>query len=110
MFFNFADITVIRSYLSSLIKLLRPGGTLMFSYNNCDLVESANLAESGYMTFVPKRKLNELCIELGYDIVQHYDLKNSDHQIKYISWIEIKKPGELSTIKRAQAMGKILSK
>jgi SAM-dependent methyltransferase len=110
MFFNFANIAVIKSYLSSLIKLLRPGGTLMFSYNNCDLVESAILAESGYMSFVPKRKLIEICIELGYNIVQQYDLKNSDHQIKYISWIEIQKPGVLSTIKRAQASGKILSK
>jgi len=110
MLFNFAGVDILENYLTNLIKLLRPGGTLMFSYNNGDIFDSCRLAETGGMSFIPKRKILDMCNKLGYLIVNSCDLPNTDDQVKYISWIEIQKPGELSTVKRAQAKGRILSK
>ena len=110
MFFNFAGVDVLENYLTNLIKLLRPGGTLMFSYNNGDIFDSCRLAETGGMSFIPKRKILDMCNKLGYLIVNSFDLSNTDDQVKYISWMEIQKPGELLTVKRAQAKGAILSK
>jgi SAM-dependent methyltransferase len=107
MFFNFVDLNELQLYLLELFKTLRPGGVLMFSYNNGDKIESARLFESGMMSFIPKRKLLSVCGDLGFDIIDSFDFSNSDHQIKTISWIELRKPGQLSTIKRSQAQGLI---
>jgi hypothetical protein len=105
MFLNFVDITDIQLYLSESIKILRPGGVFMFSYNNGDMIESARLFESGIMSFIPKRKLIPICKNLGFEIVNSFDFTNVDDNIKTISWIELRKPGELSTVKRSQAQG-----
>jgi len=110
MFFNFAGGEILENYLTDLIKLLRPGGSLMFSYNNGDIFESCRLSETGGMSFISKRKILALCEKIGYSIISSYDLPNIDDQVKYISWIEIRKPGVLSTVKRTQAIGRILSK
>jgi len=110
MFFNFAGIGILENYLTNLIKLLRPGGSLMFSYNNGDIFDSCRLSETGGMSFIPKRKILDMCEKIGYSIISSYDLPNTDDQVKYISWIEIQKPGVLLTVKRTQAIGRILSK
>jgi hypothetical protein len=110
MFFNFAGVDVLENYLTNLINLLRPGGTLMFSYNNGDIFDSCRLAETGGMSFIPKRKILDMCNKLGYLIVNSFDLSNTDDQVKYISWIEIQKPGELKTVKAHQVLGKIVHK
>lgn len=110
MFFNFTESKVLENYLTNLIKLLRPGGSLMFSYNNGDIFDSCRLAETGGMSYISKRKILDMCDRLGYLVVNSYDLPNTDDQVKYISWIEIQKPGELNTVKRSQAMGQILRK
>ena len=110
MFFNFAGVEILENYLTNLIKLLRPGGSLMFSYNNGDVFDSCRLSETGGMSFIPKRKILAICEKIGYILVNSYDLPNDDDQVTYISWIEIQKPGVLSTVKRTQASGKILSK
>ena len=110
MFFNFAGIEILENYLTNLIKLLRPGGSLMFSYNNGDIFDSCRLSEVSGMSFIPKRKILTMCEKIGYIVVDSYDLSNANDQVKYISWIEIQKPGVLTTVKRTQAKGQILTK
>jgi SAM-dependent methyltransferase len=107
MFFNFAEINEIELYLKEIFKILRPGGVVIFSYNNGDIVESSKLFESGIMSFVPKRKLLPICKEIGFEIVNSLDSSNYDSDIKIFSWAELKKPGVLSTVKRSQAQGLI---
>ena len=110
MLFNYANATCIHEYLKKMLGLLRPGGRFIFSYNNCDLLESCVLAETCGMSYVSKRQLISLCLQEGFEIVHEYDLPNNDDHVKWISWIEIKKPGELSTVKRRQVLGEIKQK
>lgn len=110
MTFNYANTATISHYLDRMIRLLRPGGHFLFSYNNCDLLDSCLVAESGNMGYVTKRNLIQICERFGYQIVDTYDVPNSDYHVKYISWIEIKKPGILQTAKRRQVMGAIHQK
>lgn len=107
MFFNFRDLITTELYLQNLIKLLRPGGILMFSYNNTDLYDSAKNSENGMMSSIPKKKLVELIKNIGFEIITHRDMPNEDFYIKNISYIEIKKPGQLHSIKLKQVMGTI---
>ena len=50
-----------------------------------------------------------MCIHIGYDLVF---LKDEELNVngKHISWAEIKKPGQLNTVKLNQASGEIKSK
>ena len=76
----------------------------MFSYNNGDLPAAAEYAERYYMTYMPKSLLAPMCEMIGFDIVDTHDFEPA------LSWIEIKKPGTLITVKAHQVLGTIKSK
>jgi hypothetical protein len=109
--FNFASISIIDEYFHKIFDLLRPGGVVMFSYNNCDIVESAHLADMGYMSFVSKRNLTNLLKQIGYEIIASYDEPNQEPpSIPIVSWMEIRRPGKLETVKIKQVMGVVARK
>lgn len=102
--FNYLTFDLLDQYLESIYKVLRPGGVAMFSYNNAERPECARYVDIGYMSYMPKRLLITLLEKYGYELLSEKDLE------EYISWVEIKKPGELSTIKRHASIGTVLGK
>lgn len=110
MQFNFFNLETTELYLRNIFNLLRSGGTLMFSYNNSDLEQSANLVDGNIMQHTPKRILTQLCKTIGFELIAEYDLSNDDSLIQHISWLEIRHPGELRTIKLQPVMGQIFDK
>ena len=52
--FNYFNLRFIEHYLGNLMPLLKPGGVIMFSYNNCERYECTQLFERDFMTFVPE--------------------------------------------------------
>ncbi len=108
MFLNYVDRQTLEIYLKQIYDLLRPGGVIMFSYNNVDLEESAKIAELGVMSAVSKDQLIKYTEKLGFSCVNSRDVSNSDTVIQKISWLELRKSGTLSTIKRSQALGQII--
>lgn len=100
-FFNYVSLDTVKQYLIRAFEWLRPGGIMLFTYNNADMPAAATYAENYYMSYVPKSMLIPLCESLGYQIIQTHDSEPA------VSWIEIRKPGELSTIKAGQALGEI---
>jgi hypothetical protein len=61
----------------------------------------AAYAENYFMSYVPKSELIPMCQELGFNISASQDFEPA------ISWIEIQKPGTLTTIKAHQSLGEI---
>lgn len=102
--FNFLPFDEIRKYLVDVFEVLRPGGTMLFSYNNGDTVQGARNAEWGGMTFIPKHMLVPLCESLGFTVSESYSFEAG---IQDISWLEITKPGQLSTCKAHQVLGMV---
>jgi SAM-dependent methyltransferase len=100
-FLNYASFDTIKEYLKAAKLLLRPGGTFMFSYNDGDRPAGAAMAENRFMTYVPKHMLVPLCESLGFEIT------NQRTRDVSISWIEVRKPGELETNKAHQVLGEI---
>jgi SAM-dependent methyltransferase len=96
--------------LAEVYNLLRPGGAFIFNYNNCDLISSVDQAKDGIFSWYSSHQIKNLCDRIGYEIVSFNDYQFDDPAIGYVSWAEIRKPGILSTVKRTQAMGAILSK
>ena len=103
-YFNYRSLDTVKQTLKQIYNLLRPGGVFMFSYNNGDLPAGAAYAESYFMSYIPKSMLIPACQQMGFEIVY-----TQDHE-PAVSWVEIRKPGELTTVKGHQAMGIIKEK
>lgn len=102
--FNYLTADLIEQYLIEIFSVLRPGGSCMFSYNNAERFSCAKYVESGFMSYMPKTLLLSLIKKHNFELIDAVDLE------EYVSWVEIKKPGELSTIKRHASLGQILAK
>ena len=108
--FNYLSLDKIEKYIRVVWLLLRPGGSFIFSYNNCDLEGPARRAECYASSYTSVRWLTKLLNEIGYEITALHDNETDDAFNTHVSWIEIKKPGDLKTVKAAQAMGQIIAK
>ena len=100
-FFNYLSLDTIKQFLKQVMTWLRPGGTMIFTYNNADMSASAGLCDSYFMTYVPKSMLVPMVESLGFQVVSSADYLPST------SWLEIRKAGTLSTVKAHQALGEI---
>jgi SAM-dependent methyltransferase len=98
---NYASFDTVKEYLKSVKTILRPGGAFLFSYNDGDRPGCAGMAESFFMSYIPKSMLIPLCESLGYRVVQDCAREMT------VSWLEIQLPGELKTVKAHQVMGEI---
>lgn len=103
-YLNYRSLDTVKEYLKLVKDLLRPGGTFMFSYNNGDIPECAGYADGHWMSYIPKSMLLPMCEMLGYDVILARDIRGEGTSI---SWLELRKPGELETVKAHQVMGEI---
>jgi SAM-dependent methyltransferase len=102
-YFNFKPLSVISNYLEELFQLLRPGGILTFTYNNCDQWHCVAFAEKEQMCYTPGNKLKKIAQEHGYVVNFEYD------GLSDAKWIELQKPGELTSIRGGQSLAKIVA-
>jgi SAM-dependent methyltransferase len=102
-FFNYRPQPVLARYFADLYELLRPGGSVIFTYNNCDWAHGVALAESGYMCYTPGRQIRSLLNDLQFKIIDEY------RGLENLFWMEIQKPGEIQSIKGGQSLAKIIA-
>ena len=100
-FLNYCSLDTIKEYLKEVKRILRPGGVFLFSYNDGDRPGCAGMAENFFMSYMPKSLLIPLCESLGFEIV------DDQARDRTVSWLEIRKPGELKTNKAHQVLGEI---
>lgn len=102
-FFEYIPLEDTGKILSEMRDLLRPGGTVMFTFNDCDNPRNIKLAERNYRTYAPKRLLKKIVTDIGFDTIFSYDAESG------FSWMEIRKPGELVTIRGGQSLAQVMS-
>lgn len=100
-FFNYLSLDSMNKYLTQCFELMRPGGVIMFSYNNADLASPAAYADSYFMSYAPKSELIPLCEKIGFEVISTTDIEPA------ISWAELRKPGDLKLVKAHQVLGEI---
>lgn len=100
-FFNRRPMSLIEKWLREFYTKLRPGGTVIFTYNNCDLPAGALAFEKNSGCYTPESDLTRLCAQIGFKVHQSFNLN------KNISWLEIQRPGELATIRGGQSLAMI---
>jgi SAM-dependent methyltransferase len=103
-YLNYRPYEIIKKYLEELYEKLKPGGVVALTFNDCDRHEAMQLVEQGITYYTPGSLLKGWAKYVGFEeIFEHRDNSAS-------VWIELKKPGTLSTLRGGQALAKILPK
>ena len=100
--FNYFPLEAIKDYIKEIVKVMRPGGVLMFSYNNSDRWQGAEMVENAFMCHTPKHVLLPLVESLGLEVIASKDYDPT------VSWVEVRKPGVATTCKAHQSMGAVI--
>ena len=100
--FNYFSLDTIEMYLAQIKPLLKPGGVVLFSYNNCENYKSVEMFEKHFMTYVPNRDLMRVIERQGYKVITVRD------EPTMTSWVEICAPGELTSQRAGQTLGQII--
>lgn len=103
-FFNYLSLDSIKQLMIHSFEWLRPGGKIIFTYNNADLPAAAAYAESYFMSYVPKSLLIPMIESIGYKITFSWDYEPA------YSLIELSKPGNIKSLRSSQALGEIIRK
>lgn len=103
-FFNFKPLEVITQYLSELYHKIKPGGCLAFTFNDGDRAGAVELAERHYAFYTPGRMVYQHLRQLGFVVKQQYKIDAA------VSWVEVQKPGVLSSLRGGQSLAQIHTK
>ena len=101
-YFNFKSFDIVCKYLEQILLILRPGGSLAFTYNDCDYAMAVGLVDNTQSCFTPGRMLKQKIQDLGYEIILEY------HGDSIFHWLEIKKPGKLESVRGGQSLAEIV--
>ena len=102
-YFNYRPMEVIRRYIQEIASKLRPGGTFIMTYNNCDRAHGVALSERSWMCYTPQRLIVEAAEAAGLEMVSATDEPGD------LSWIEFVRPGEIETLRGGQSLAKIIA-
>ena len=101
-FFKFKSYQITCQYLKEVYALLKPGGVFIFTFNDCDFIKAIELVETRESTYIPGRLIKQTAIEIGYQIIHYITVD------EHITCVEMKKPGELSSIRGGQTLARIM--
>ena len=103
-FFNFRPFEIIKQWLWEIQVKLRPGGVLIMTINDCDRDKAVMLVESHFACYTPGYLILDMVQSMGFEVLSTW---NNDGPM---TWIELRKPGELTTLRGGQTLAKIVSK
>lgn len=103
-YFNRKPVPIICKFLDEFFEKLRPGGVVIMTYNNCDLAHGVTRAESAWMMYTPRRMIETHAVALGFELREAYDGQGD------VSWLEFKKPGDLTSLRGGQTLAKVVAK
>jgi hypothetical protein len=103
-FFNFKPIEIIQAYIVEIFSRLKPGGTLAMSFNDCDRAGGVDLAERSFMCYTPGHAVLTAAQSAGFELQQRFKIDSAN------TWLELRKPGELTSIRGGQTLATVMPK
>jgi SAM-dependent methyltransferase len=101
--FNFRPLEIIKRYLIEIFQKLKPGGILIMTFNDCDCEKAVMLVEQHYACYTPGYLVKDLVTSLGYEILYSFNDGGPS------TWLELRKPGTLTTLKGGQSFAKVVA-
>ena len=103
-FFEFKPFEIVKKYMTEVYQKLKPGGTFIMTFNDCDRDKAVKLAEQRYACYTPGGLVKELASSIGY--IQNFSWDNDGPT----TWLELKKPGTLTSLRGGQTLAKVIKK
>lgn len=103
-YFNFLPFHVVVYFLEQVYTKLKPGGVFCITFNDCDTEKGMKLVEMFQASYIPQRKIMYYIEKIGYEVVHKY---NNDSPL---TWLELKKPGELNSNRGGQVLAAVRPK
>lgn len=100
--FDFYTYNEVDLLLSSCHNVLRPGGELTFSYNDCDYISGIKLFEENRKTWLTQNLLLQLFEKYKFTVVEFECNSEQD-----IFWVTVQKTGKKQSIKTSQPRTKL---
>jgi SAM-dependent methyltransferase len=101
-YFNWKPIEMIEKFLTEIYQKLRPGGALVFTYNECDNWYGVGAVENAWMCYTPGSRIQTIARNLGYKIIEQCTGAGD------IAWFEMHKPGEVRSLRGGQVLAKVI--
>jgi len=99
--FDYRPLEIIRRYLEEIYQKLRPGGALIMTYNDCDRAHAVVLVEQFCTSYTPGYLIRDLVQNVGFELV--YTWSDGGPSV----WLELRKPGNLTSFRGGQTLGKL---
>jgi SAM-dependent methyltransferase len=104
-YFDFKPYEIIEKYLVEIYQKLRPGGTLIMTFNDCERPAALTLVENNYASYNRATMIKNLAEKLNYSIKFFHWEQDSPS-----SWLELRKPGTLTSLRGGQTLAEIMPK
>jgi hypothetical protein len=103
-YLDYRPFELVKIYLAEIYQKLLPGGIVGMTFNDCDRYQAMQGVEQGITGYTPGSLVRAWATYLGFEeIFCHHDNGSS-------VWLELRKPGELTSLRGGQALAKILPK
>jgi hypothetical protein len=103
-FFSQKPLEIIKGYLQEIYQKLRPGGILILTFNDCDRPAGVDLCERNFACYMTGSLMKSLTKTIGYDEIFSWNNNGP------ITWLELRKPGTLTSLRGGQTLAKIVHK
>ncbi len=100
-YLNYRPIEIMRRYFEAVFLCLRPGGTFIFTYNNCSRSLAVILCEHAFASYTPVWAVRSMLENIGFVIDNQYN------GAYHLSFLEVHKPGELASLRGGQSLAMI---
>lgn len=101
--FEYLPYEIVKNYLQQVFDTLRPGGSFVFTYNNCNQYGACQLVENDFKCYMTERRLRMIADGIGYIVTKHVDFyPNSTYAV-------LTRPGEPTSNRGSQMLAKILN-
>lgn len=103
-YFDNMSMSYIQQILKECYNLIKPGGHMIFTFNDCDLPHNIDLAERGYKYYTPGRLVKHYLENTGFTVLKQF------RETYGMAWFEVEKPGKLDSVKGGQVLAQIKRK
>lgn len=101
-FFDFKPFDLVKQYLKEIYQKLRPGGVLIMTFNDCDRRRAVEAVENHYACYTPGHLVLSVADAIGYTVNWQWQ-----HANEASVCVELKKAGELTSLRGGQTLAKI---
>jgi hypothetical protein len=103
-YLDYRPFELVKIYLTEIYQKLLPGGVVGLTFNDCDRYQAMQGVEQGITGYTPGSLVRAWANYLGFEEVFEYHDNGSS------VWLELRKPGQLTSLRGGQALAKILPK